>query len=131
MEVAPDTKLIVCIYLTDRHPLVVCSHSDKLAIRETATRRAERATRSRVVRVGGSGLPGVIRDLMIIPSGHVSEIECIERLSVLPNGNPRVVLMRLAETRVCAVESETSAVVCDCREFAVGEDTPNRGAVAI
>ena len=110
---------------------MVCSHPYKLAIRETATRRAERATRGSVVRVGGSGLPGVIRDLMIIPSGHVSDNDCIKRLSVLPNGNPRVALMSLAETRVCAVESETSAVICDCREFAVGEDPPNRGAVAI
>ena len=110
---------------------MVCSHSDKFAIRETATRRAERTTRGSVVRVGGSGLPGVIRDFMIIPSGHVSDNDCIKRLFILPNGNPRVVLMRLAETRVCTVESETSAVVCDCCEFAVGEDTPNRGAVAI
>ena len=52
LEVSPDAQAVVSNDLTDGHPLVVCTDSCVLAVREACARRAEFAPcRSCVVRV--------------------------------------------------------------------------------
>jgi hypothetical protein len=67
LEVAPDAKLVLDIYLTNRNPLVICSDGRKFAVRETCTRWREHAARVRIIRVGAACLICVIGHLVVVP----------------------------------------------------------------
>lgn len=47
---------------------------------------------------------------------------------VVPDCNPRRTRVRADEGRVCTVQRQTRAVVCDCGELAVREYASNRVA---
>lgn len=69
LEVTPDTKLVVNSDLPDRHPLMVSTNTSHLPVRETRARGRELASDRGVVAVGGTGLPRLVCDFMVVPYG--------------------------------------------------------------
>ena len=77
LEVSPDAKLIADVYLTNGHPLVVCTNTFHLPVAETCTGGGESTTNSSVVTVSGTGLPGLVCDLGCREFG-ASEPPCLK-----------------------------------------------------
>lgn len=66
LKVAPDTEFVVRVHLADGHPFMVCPHGRQFPICEACSGRGELATYGGVVAVGGTCLPGLICDFMVV-----------------------------------------------------------------
>lgn len=99
LEVSPYPQLVVRRDLPNGHPFVVRPHGRELPVREARAGGGERAPNRGVVRVCSSGLPGVVRHLVVVP-----------------DGDPGPALVREEQTLVRAVLCEALSVVEDCRE---------------
>ena len=64
LEITPDAKLIIGVDLADRHPLMVGLDGRELAVGEACAGGRESAACGRVVRVGGTGFPCVVGNLL-------------------------------------------------------------------
>ena len=74
LEIAPDTKLVVRIDLSDRDPFMVSAYGSKLSVCETCARGREAAPHACVVAVGGTGLPRLVGNFMVVLTVQVSAI---------------------------------------------------------
>jgi hypothetical protein len=121
LEVAPDAELVLGVDLTDRDPFMVRPDRSELAVREARARRREHAASVRVVGVGAAGLPGVVRDLMVIPSCVRVRRERFDRVQVVPDSDPGPSLVSREKRSVSAVEGKTLPVVLDGGKLSVSD----------
>jgi hypothetical protein len=113
-EASPDTEVIVHLNLADGHPFKVSSDSIHLSLVDRNTAVADERGFS-VVELGSAIAVCVVRNLMVIP-----------------DGDPRVVLVRSEKIEIGAVGSETLAVVVEGGDdtFGLG-DAVDAVAVAV
>jgi hypothetical protein len=113
-EASPDTKVIVHLDLTDRHPLKVSSDSIHLSLVNRNTAVADE------------------RGLGVVELGSAIAVCVVRNLVVVPDRDPRVVLVRSEKIEIGAVGSETLAVVVEGGDDAFGlGDAVDAVAVAV
>jgi hypothetical protein len=121
LEVTPDAELVLGVDLADRDPFMVRPDRSELAVREARARRREHAARVRIVRVSAAGLPGVVRDLMVIPSCVRVRREKFDRVRYIPDSDPGPSFMSREKRSVSAVECKTLPVVFDGGKLSVSD----------
>jgi hypothetical protein len=94
-EASPDTEVIVHLNLADGHPFKVSSDSIHLSLVDRNTAVADE------------------RGFSVVELGSAIAVCVVRNLVVIPDGDPRVVLVRSEKIEIGAVGSETLAVVVE------------------
>jgi hypothetical protein len=113
-EASPDTEVIVHLNLADGHPFKVSSDSIHLSLVDRNTAVADE------------------RGFSVVELGSAIAVCVVRNLVVIPDGDPRVVLVRSEKIEIGAVGSETLAVVVEGGDdtFGLG-DAVDAVAVAV
>jgi hypothetical protein len=107
--------------LADGHPFKVCAHGIHFALVDTDAAICDERGFS-VVQLRGSVAVGVIANFVIVPDGDPSIGKDEGRLKT-PDSLllPRELLMRRKQVKICAISSQTLAVIVQRKDFMVRE----------